>query len=375
MNTFLTTVSCCAVSTLMLCVFSESSYKHEGAIGFPANPKVIQPVNELFNVSRTGNWGKNLYSDTIVLIPSLGSVLPLDSMINDSVKAQKLEEMVMVNRRLVEIQMSKLGLDSGKVTFETTEEYRKRQAGLERIRDSLVSTDVQPYEHQLKRLSARFYRIARANDARVDMRIENYNADSGIWRMSFIHASEKDDFRFRVDPVKAKEMWRQRENTIVNSLKSWRGPVKDAYELVIEGVGKDTFLLVKKGSDSDIALREKERIDSLTGVSVDASFPGGDKAWTDYLNKELEKNIDELNDEGRFGSVHIIFTVEKDGTITGVRALSCIEAGVSSCLGPESTLAKVLIAAIKKAPKWTPAEYNGRKVRAWRKQTVGFSPS
>jgi protein TonB len=35
-------------------------------------------------------------------------------------------------------------------------------------------------------------------------------------------------------------------------------------------------------------------------------------------------------------------------------------------------LAEICVNAIRKGPKWTPAEQNGRKVKAYRKQPVTF---
>jgi protein TonB len=64
--------------------------------------------------------------------------------------------------------------------------------------------------------------------------------------------------------------------------------------------------------------------------------------------------------------------VDKEGAVSEVRALPCSEAGVASCLPPNSKLAEIAVNAIKKGPKWKPAVQNGRNVKAYRRQPVTF---
>jgi protein TonB len=107
-------------------------------------------------------------------------------------------------------------------------------------------------------------------------------------------------------------------------------------------------------------------------VEIDAEFPGGTAGWTRYVTREIERNIDELQDEGKSGTVVILFIVDKEGSVSEVRAMSCSEAGVPNCLGPGTKLASIATAAIKKGPKWKPAVQNGRQVKAYRRQPVTF---
>lgn len=107
-------------------------------------------------------------------------------------------------------------------------------------------------------------------------------------------------------------------------------------------------------------------------VEIDAEFPGGVKGWTRYVTREIERNIDELQDDGRSGTVVVLFIVDKEGAVSEVRALPCSEAGVGNCLPPNSKLAEIAISAIKKGPKWKPAIQNGRQVKAYRRQPVTF---
>jgi protein TonB len=107
-------------------------------------------------------------------------------------------------------------------------------------------------------------------------------------------------------------------------------------------------------------------------VEIDAEFPGGNKAWFRYVSREIERNMDELQDDGNSGTVVVLFIVDKEGGVSEVRALGCSEAGVPNCLGPSTKLAQVAVAAIKKGPKWKPAVQNGRNVKAYRRQPVTF---
>ncbi len=107
-------------------------------------------------------------------------------------------------------------------------------------------------------------------------------------------------------------------------------------------------------------------------VEIDAEFPGGVAGWTRYVTREIERNIDELQDDGRSGTVVVLFIVDKEGAVSDVRALPCGEAGVARCLPPNSKLAEIAVNAIRKGPKWKPAVQNGRNVKAYRRQPVTF---
>jgi periplasmic protein TonB len=101
----------------------------------------------------------------------------------------------------------------------------------------------------------------------------------------------------------------------------------------------------------------------FTKVEIEASFPGGDGGWARYVRKAIEANIDELTDAGESGTCRVRFIVSKDGTVSNVEALTM----------KGSKLAEVAVNAIRKGPKWTPAQQNGRHVNAYREQPVTFT--
>ena len=120
------------------------------------------------------------------------------------------------------------------------------------------------------------------------------------------------------------------------------------------------------------APKEDDADKVFTKVEIDAEFPGGTSGWTRYVTREIERNIDELQDDGKSGTVVVLFIVDKEGQVSEVRALPCGEAGVGNCLPPNSKLAEIAVNAIKKGPKWKPAVQNGRQVKAYRRQPVTF---
>ena len=100
----------------------------------------------------------------------------------------------------------------------------------------------------------------------------------------------------------------------------------------------------------------------FTKTEIEASFPGGDSAWTEYIKGVIIKNIKKLTKEGISGTCRVRFIVNKDGTITDVMALTM----------RGSLLAALVKDAIISGPKWIPAQQNERYVKAFREQPVSF---
>lgn len=107
-------------------------------------------------------------------------------------------------------------------------------------------------------------------------------------------------------------------------------------------------------------------------VEIDAEFPGGNQAWARYVSREIERNIDDLQEEGKSGTVVVIFVVDREGVVSDVKLLPCEISGIANCMDNSSKLAEVAVKAIKKGPKWKPAMQNGRVVKAYRRQPITF---
>ena len=119
----------------------------------------------------------------------------------------------------------------------------------------------------------------------------------------------------------------------------------------VEDKGSQVVEVPKQAEDEDKV---------FTKVEIEASFKG---SWSNYVKKEIESHIDELTDAGESGTVRVRFIVSKDGTVSDVEALNM----------KSSKLAEVAVNAIRKGPKWTPAQQNGRFVNAYREQPVTFT--
>jgi hypothetical protein len=101
----------------------------------------------------------------------------------------------------------------------------------------------------------------------------------------------------------------------------------------------------------------------FTKVEVEPSFPGGDIAWTRYVTKIIQNNIDELAKENKSGTCRVRFIVSVDGTLSNVEALTM----------KGTKLGELSVGAIRKGPKWNPAMQNGHKVNAYREQPITFT--
>lgn len=86
---------------------------------------------------------------------------------------------------------------------------------------------------------------------------------------------------------------------------------------------------------------------------VSPSFPGGLKELYKYLYDRV-KFTDLAKEVGISGTVTVAFVVEKDGSITDIRLLRGVGAGLD----------EQVINAIREMPKWTPGWYKGHLVRA-----------
>jgi len=107
-------------------------------------------------------------------------------------------------------------------------------------------------------------------------------------------------------------------------------------------------------------VEKKEDPDKIfTKVEIEATFPGGPQAWQRYVTRAIQADQDEFTDAD-FGTCVVKFIVDKNGTVSEVQATTM----------KGTKLAEVAVNAIRKGPKWTPAQQNGRYVNAYRLQPV-----
>ena len=96
---------------------------------------------------------------------------------------------------------------------------------------------------------------------------------------------------------------------------------------------------------------------------IDASFPGGDAKWLQYLERNANGQVATDNEAppGTYTAV-VQFVVDENGNVSDVRALT------NNGYGIEEEAVRV----IRKGPKWVPAYQNGHLVRSFRKQPITF---
>ena len=118
-------------------------------------------------------------------------------------------------------------------------------------------------------------------------------------------------------------------------------------------------------TDSSLVANSNDSSDSkiFDRVEIEASFPGGDQAWRNFLEKTINAATPVENGApaGTY-TVIIQFVVDKNGNISNMKALT------HHGYGMEQEVLRVLL----KSPKWTPAIQDGRQVKAYRKQPVTF---
>ena len=118
-----------------------------------------------------------------------------------------------------------------------------------------------------------------------------------------------------------------------------------------------------KGTQVVEVKKEDDENKIFTKVEVDAAFPGGDAAWTNFLQKNLNADVPVENgaNEGKY-TVIVKFVVSKDGSLSDINCES----------DPGHGMCAEAIRVIKKTRNWTPAVQNGRNVNAYRRQPITF---
>ena len=111
---------------------------------------------------------------------------------------------------------------------------------------------------------------------------------------------------------------------------------------------------------TNITREPEETNDPLMKVEIESEYPGGITAWQRFLNRNLHYPQEAVDNEIQ-GTVVVQFIVDKEGNVSDVEAVS----------GPPELKAEA-VRVIKKSGKWTPAIQNGRKVKSYKKQPIGF---
>jgi protein TonB len=134
-----------------------------------------------------------------------------------------------------------------------------------------------------------------------------------------------------------------------------------------EGIKDDGIVAppISDGGKGVVEAPKKEEDDAdkiFTKVEIESSYPGGDGAWARFLNKNLHYPDEALNNNIE-GTVMVQFVVDQEGNVSDVQVVG----------GPtEGGLREEAIRVIRKSGKWTAAVQNGRKVKSYKRQPIGF---
>jgi protein TonB len=103
------------------------------------------------------------------------------------------------------------------------------------------------------------------------------------------------------------------------------------------------------GPKQAAVVEEDNSIYNSAGIEVKPEFPGGIAKFYNFI----KNNYQAPDEPGLKGQVFVSFVVEKDGSLTDIKVLKDIGYGT----GKEAER------VLRKSPRWTPAEQNGKKVR------------
>lgn len=98
-----------------------------------------------------------------------------------------------------------------------------------------------------------------------------------------------------------------------------------------------------------------------TNVQIKANFPGGDRAFIEYVEGEFQYPP-RCFEEGINGYVKLLFAVDEAGRISRVQAIE----ETKSC--PEFTVEAIRV--LKKSPRWVPGQNNGKFLKSWREVPI-----
>lgn len=117
-----------------------------------------------------------------------------------------------------------------------------------------------------------------------------------------------------------------------------------------------------------VVIKYKDGVATMDSVftreETEASFPGGQPGWENYLKQYLNPNAP-VEQGAKAGTYTVIvkFMVNENGEISGISPETHYGYGMET----------EVIRLLKGSPKWIPAIQYGRKVNAYRRQPVTFA--
>ncbi|QHS55425.1 TonB family protein [Mucilaginibacter sp. 14171R-50] len=148
---------------------------------------------------------------------------------------------------------------------------------------------------------------------------------------------------------------------VLKTSPKWKPGVQNGRKVRVQYTVPITFSLGNKlTSTGEPASSEGSPV--FTAVEQSPVFPGGDKAFSEWLGKNVKypKPARDANIQGR---VIVTFVVEKDGSLSGIRVIR----GVSPDIDKEA------LRVMNLSPAWRPGLQNGHTVRVAYSLPINFS--
>jgi protein TonB len=166
--------------------------------------------------------------------------------------------------------------------------------------------------------------------------------------------------KFTPPVIKKDDEVKKEEIPPVEELKDQKIDVNSQEGVKDEGIATPPVVDEGKG----VVDAPKEDPDQIfTKVEIEASVDS--KQWRRHLESQLQRYIEDAASQGMAPgqyTVQVRFLVERDGSIADVSALN----------DPGYGLGKGAVEVVKRGPKWSPGEQNGRKVRSYHTQPITF---
>jgi len=108
---------------------------------------------------------------------------------------------------------------------------------------------------------------------------------------------------------------------------------------------------------------DSSQVKMFENADIDAYFPGGERAWRQYIEKNLRSEVPARN--GAPAGIFIVtvqFMVDKHGNVSNVKSLT------NNGFGMEQEVIRI----VENSLRWEPASENGKLVKQYREQAVTF---
>ena len=167
--------------------------------------------------------------------------------------------------------------------------------------------------------------------------------------------------KFTPPVIKKDEEVKQEEIPPVKDMEDKKIDVINQEGIKDEGIATPPVVDEGKGVVEAPKVEDENKI--FEKVEIEASVDP--RQWRRHLESQLQRYIEDAASQGMSPgqyTVQVRFLVEKDGSITDVKSLN----------DPGYGLGKGAEEVVRRGPKWSPGEQNGRKVRSYHTQPITF---